>query len=73
MVLTNYWIACIYTIIVMVCGTYIVLNLFLAILLANLDQLEFDEPTTFMESTIVSMAGSFATRMQRVFLLDKMR
>ena len=43
MTLTNYYIACLFTVITLVIGIYIFLNLFLAILLANLDQVCLDQ------------------------------
>lgn len=43
MVFMGPWLACLFTIITMVIGIYAVLNLFLAILLANLDQLVEDK------------------------------
>lgn len=42
--LTNPWLACLFTVGVMIIGIYMVLNLFLAILLANLDQLQEAPP-----------------------------
>ena len=40
---SNYVLAALFTIVVLIVGVYIVLNLFLAVLLGNLDQMEGDE------------------------------
>ena len=40
---SNYVLASLFTIVVLIVGVYIVLNLFLAVLLGNLDQMEEDE------------------------------
>lgn len=75
MTLTNYWIACLFYVFTMIIGIFIFLNLFLAILLANLDQLQFDnEPSgTSVESTLGSIADSIGTHLQRILMTDKMR
>ena len=75
MTLTNYWIACLFYVFTMIIGIYIFLNLFLAILLNNLDQLEFDEPASgsVEASTLGSLADSLGAHLQRILMIDKMR
>ena len=75
MTLTNYWIACLFTFTTMVIGIYIFLNLFLAILLANLDQLEFDEPKSFLDTAkaIGSAASGIGSRIKSILMLDRIR
>ena len=60
MVLTNEWVACLFTLSIMIIGIYIVLNLFLAILLANLDKVVDDplfqdrQPDSYMNRSMPS-------------------
>ena len=74
MTLTDYWTAALFTVITLVIGVYLCLNLFLAILLANLDEHEVVHPTSLIETakSIQSLASYFGTRIS-IFLKSTIR
>ncbi len=77
MTLSNFWVASLFTIATQIVGVYIFLNLFLAILLANLDQLTEDtlnDASTFARKpSILTKASSFASNLSKTLLAQGRR